>query len=258
MRSIWSGAIGFGLVNIPVKIFSATQASELDLDLLDKKDLARIRFQRVNENSGKVVDWENIVRGFKYHDKYVVLSDKDFQAASAEKSKVIEIAEFVDESEIDSTYYETPYYLEPDKSGIRAYALLREALKKSGRVGVSTFVMRNKESLAILKPQDKVIVLNRIRFDEEIRSYKELHLPPNSEVKPGELKMAMTLIDQLTGKFDISSYKDNYTAQLMKVIKAKSRGVKIKEPKMKVAYSKSKDLMDQLKASLEKKKRKAS
>jgi len=258
MRAIWTGAIGFGLVNIPVKIFSATQASELDLDMLDKKDYSPIRFHRVNETSGKEVAWENIVRGYKYHDKYIVLTDKDIQAASAEKSKVIEITEFVDEKEIDPIYYEKPYYLEPDKSGTRAYALLREALKKSGRVGVSTFVMRNKESIAVLKPEKDVIILYRIRFAEEIRSYEELHLPKSSEAKPGELKMAMTLIDQLTGEFDISSYHDTHTEQLMKIIKAKSKGVKIKEPKMKVAYSKSKDLMEQLKASLSKGKRKVS
>lgn len=258
MRAIWTGAIGFGLVNIPVKLYSATQASELDLDMLDKKDYSRIRFHRVNETSGKEVAWENIVRGYKYHDKYVILTDKDIEAASAEKSKLIEISEFANEDEIDPIYYETPYYLEPDKSGTRAYALLREALKKSGRVGVSTFVMRNKESIALLKPQKEVIVLYKIRFPEEIRGFDELRLPKSSEAKTGELKMAMTLIDQRTGEFDISSYHDTHTQQLMKIIKAKSRGVKIKEPKMKVAYSKSKDLMEQLKASLNKRKRKAS
>jgi len=259
MRSIWSGAIGFGLVNIPVKLYSATQASELDLDMLDKKDHSKIRFKRVNEGTGREVAWGDIVKAYKINDKYVVLDDKDFEAASPEKSKTIEIVEFVDEKEIDSIYYEVPYYLEPEKSGVRAYALLRDALKKSGKVGVSSFVMRTKESLAILKPMDDVIVLNRIRFEEEIRSPDELHVPAKADVKPGELKMAMTLINQLYGKFDISKYKDNFSAQLMKVIKSKSRGVKPKAPQMKVVHSKSQDLMEQLKASLgAKKKRKAS
>lgn len=259
MRSIWSGAIGFGLVNIPVKIYSATQGSELSLDMLDKNDHARIRFKRVNENSGKEVSWENIVKGYKFDGKYVLLSDKDFESAAAEKSKVIEINEFVDEKEIDSIFYETPYYLEPDKSGVRAYALLREALRKSGKVGIATFVLRSKESLAVLKPSENVIVLNRIRFAEEIRDHSELHLPEKAEAKPNELKMAMTLIDQLSGDFDISAYKDTYSDKLMKVIEAKANGVKPKEAPMKVAYSKSADLMEQLKASLEtKKKRKAS
>lgn len=260
MRPIWTGAIGFGLVNIPVKIYSATESSTLDLDMLDKKDHAAIRFKRVNEASGKEVTWQNIVKGYRMpNDEYVVLTDKDFERANAKKTKTIEITDFVKEEEIDSVYYETPYYLEPDKSGGRAYALLREALEKTGKVGIATFVMRNKEALAILKSSKKVIVLNRIRFQEEIRDPKELNLPAKTEVKANELKMAVTLIDQLTHKFDISAYKNNYTAELMKVIKAKAKGVKLKEPKLKVVHTKSEDLMDQLKASLGgTKKRKAS
>ena len=259
MRAIWSGAIGFGLVNIPVKLFSATQGSELDLDMLDKKDHGKIRFKRVNENTGKEVEWANIVKGYNYDGKYIVLDDKDIEAAGAEKSKVISIVEFCQEDQIDSIYYEVPYYLEPEKSGARAYALLREALEKSGRVGLAQFVMRTKESLAVLKPMKDVIVLNRIRFAEEIREFKDLNLPENKEVKPAELKMAMSLIDQLTGNFDISEYKDTYTEKLMKVIEAKAHGKAPKVREMKIAYSKSEDLMDQLKASLEtKKKRKAS
>src|SRR5215469_9218775 len=134
MRSIWTGAIGFGLVNIPIKLYSATQGSELDLDMLDKKDHANIRFKRVNEQTGKEVAWDNIVKGYKLDDRYVVLTDEDFQKASPEKSKIIEIKEFVLESEVDGIYYETPYYLEPEKSGGKAYILLRDALEKTGKV----------------------------------------------------------------------------------------------------------------------------
>lgn len=259
MRSIWTGAIGFGLVNIPVKLYSAVESSTLDLDMLDKKDQSNIHFMRVNQKTGKEVKWENIVKGFKLpNDKYVVLNEKDFERASAKKTKLIEITSFVNEKEIESSYYETPYYLEPDKSGGRAYALLREALLKTGKVGIASFVMRSKESLAILKPSEKVIILNRIRFEEEIRDTSDLSLPAKSEVKANELKMAVTLIDQLTEKFDISKYKDTYSSELMKVIKAKAKGVKLKEPALKVVHSKSKDIMDQLKASLNGKRRKAS
>ena len=166
------------------------------------------------------------------------------------KTKTIEITDFVKEEEIDSVFYETPYYLEPDKSGARAYALLREALEKTKKVGIATFVMRNKEALAILKSSKKVIVLNRIRFAEEIRDPNDLNLPAKTEVKANELKMAVTLIDQLTHKFDISAYKNTYSDELMKVIKAKAKGVKMKEPKLKVVHTKSEDLMEQLKASL--------
>lgn len=258
MRPIWTGAIGFGLVNIPVKIYSATESGTLDLDMLDKKDHARIRFQRVNETTGKEVAWGNIVKGYKLNDEYVVLEDKDFEAASAVKTKTIEISEFVKEEEISSFYYETPYYLEPDKSGARPYKLLLEALKKTKKVGISTFVMRNKEALAILRPDKNVIVLNKIRFEQEIRDPNQLTLPDKAEVKPAELKMAVTLINQLTGKFDISKYKDNYNGELLKLIHAKAKGKKIKAPQLKVVHSKAKDLMDQLKASLEVKQKKAS
>lgn len=251
MRPIWTGAIGFGLVNIPVKLYSATESSALDLDMLDKKDHANIMFKRVNANTGREVLWENIVKGYRMpNDRYVVLDPKDFERANAEKTKTISIEEFVDESEIESMYYETPYYLEPEKSGVRAYALLREALLKSGKVGIATFVLRNKEALAVLRANSKVIVLNRMRFGEEIRDPGELHLPAKSEVKATELKMALSLINQLSGKFDVSRYHDNYTQQLLKFIKAKAKGVKVKEPKMKVVHTKTKDLMDQLKASL--------
>lgn len=251
MRSIWTGTIGFGLVNIPVKLYSATESSTLDLDMLDKKDHANIRFLRVNEKTGKEVPWNSIVKGYRLpNDEYVVLNEKDFEAASAKKTKVIEITDFVKESEIDSTYYETPYYLEPEKSGVRAYALLREALEKSGKVGVASFVMRSKEGLAILRPSDKVIILNRIRFYEEIRKTDDLNLPGKGEVKANELKMAISLIDQLTHKFNIAAYKDTYSAELMKVIKAKAKGKPIKAPALKVVHSPSKDLMGQLKASL--------
>jgi DNA end-binding protein Ku len=257
MKSIWTGAIGFGLVNIPVKMYSATESSNLDLDMLDKKDHAHIKYMRVNENTGKEVDWENIVKGYKYKDDYVVLEDKDFEAASAKKTKTIEISDFVKEEEISSLYYETPYYLEPDKSGTRPYKLLLDALKKTKKVGVATFVMRNKEALAILRPDKNVIVLNKIRFEEEIRDPEELTLPKSTEVKPAELKMAITLIDQLTAKFDISKYKDTYNGELLKLIKAKVGGKKIKAPQMKVVHNKAKDLMEQLKASLDVKRKKS-
>jgi DNA end-binding protein Ku len=258
MRPIWTGAIGFGLVNIPVKLYSATESSSINLDMLDKKDLSNIKFQRINAKTGKEVAWENIVKGYKIENKYVVLEDKDFEAAAAKKTKTIEISEFVKEDEISSVYFETPYYLEPDKSGTRAYELLRQALKKTGKVGVATFVLRTKENLAILKPGDDVIVLNRIRFADEIRDPKQLTLPENTTIKPAELQMAVTLINQLTGKFDVSKYHDTYNEELMKVIRAKAKGAKIVAPEMKVVHSNAKDLMAQLKASLETKKKKAS
>ena len=257
MRAIWSGAIGFGLVNIPVKLFSAVQNSELDLDMLDKKDKANIKFQRVNANTGKEVAWDNIVKGYKVDDNYVILEDSDFEKASPEQNKTIEIAEFVDEKEIDSMYYETPYYLQPEKSGARAYALLRDALEKTGMVGLGNYVLRNRESLVIIKPVGDVLLLNKIRFHDEIRETDELNIPA-VKVKPGEMKMAVHLIEQLTTEFDISKYKDTYTEKLLTLIKAKSKGKKAPASSMKVVHSRSRDLMAQLKESLENSKRKAS
>jgi len=256
MRAIWTGSLGFGLVNIPIKIFSAVQDSTLDLDMLDSKDHSNIKFKRVNEKTGKEVAWENIVRGYYINDRYVVLDKTDFEKASPEKTKHIEIKHFVDESEIDSVYFEQPYYLQPEKTGVRAYGLLREAFKKTGKVGVALFVMRDREHLCIIKASDDVIILNRIRFAEEIRSTDELDLP-SVKSKPDELKMAVTLIEQLSGPFNIKKYKDDYSERLLKIIKAKSKGKAVPFTPMKVVHSKTKDLMEQLKASLSEK-RKAS
>jgi len=255
MRPIWTGAIGFGLVNIPVKLFSATLESNLDLDMLDKKDLSNIRFMRVNEKTGKEVPWANIVKGYLINNKYVVLDDKDFEAASAIKTKLIEISDFVKEAEIKSMYYETPYYIAPEKSGLRAYALLKAALMQTGKVGIATFVMRNKEHLAILKATDEVMILNRLRFSEEIRDVKELELAAGAAVKPAELKMAISLINQLAGDFNVATYKDTYTEELLKLIKAKAKGSKPAATSLKVVHSKAKDLMAQLKESLTKSKK---
>lgn len=250
MRSIWTGAIGFGLVNIPVKLYSATETSTLDLDMLDKKDHSHIRLMRVNEHSGKEVSWENIVKAYKYKDEYVVLSDEDFEAASVEKSKVITISGFVGEDEIDSIYFETPYYVEPEESGVKAYALLREALLKTEKVGIATFVMRSRENLAILRPTNNVIILNKIRFAEEIKDASALDLPSKTGIKKDELEMAVSLINQLSEKFDISAYKDTYTDSLLKIIAAKVKGAKPKKPHLKVVPTQSTDLVAQLRASL--------
>jgi DNA end-binding protein Ku len=257
MRAIWSGAIGFGLVNIPVKLFSAVQQSELDLDMLDKKDHSNIKFKRVNAETGREVAWENIVKGYKVDDQYVILTDEDFKEASPEKNKLIEIAEFVDEKEIDSIYYETPYYLQPEKNGVKAYALLLEALKKSGKAGLGSFVLRSRESLVIIRPYEGILLMNKIRFQEEIRDPSEVKTPKATN-KPAEIKMAMQLIDQLSQEFDIARYKDSYSDKLMKLIKAKAKGKKPAKSPLRVVHSRSRDLMSQLKASLSSPKKKAS
>jgi DNA end-binding protein Ku len=257
MHSIWTGSISFGLINIPIKVFSAVQESSLDLDMLDSKDHSNIKFKRVNESTGKEIAYENIVKGYKLDSGYVILEAEDFEAADAIKTKTIEIISFVREEEIDSLYYEQPYYLEPEKSAIKAYALLRDALQLSGKVGVTSFVLRNKEGLAILKPYKNVIVLNRIRFSQEIRDTSELKLPPISKTKTKEMDMANKLVEQLTEKFNISKYKDTYTSKLLKIIKAKSKGKKTSVPKMELVPKQSDNLMEMLEASLSPKRRKS-
>ena len=258
MRSIWSGSISFGLINIPIKLFSAVQESALDMDMLDKSDHSNIKFKRVNENTGKEVTFADIVKGYKVDEHYVILEAADFEAADAEKTKTIDILNFTEEKEIDSIYYEQPYYLEPDKGSMNAYALLRDALQASKKVAVTSFVLRNKEGLAILKPYKDVIVLNRIRWEQEIRETSELKLPPVSKTNAKEIDMANKLVEQLTEKFDISQYKDEYTTKLLKIIKDKAKGKKQTAPKLKVVHKQSDDLMSMLKASLETKKKKTS
>lgn len=259
MRAIWSGTISFGLVNIPIRLFSATEQSRLDLDMLDAKDQSHIHFKRVNEKTGREVSYENIVKAYKYNGEYVVLEDEDFEHANAKKTKTIDIQNFVEEDEIDPMYFEDPYYIEPEKTGTKAYALLREALKKSGKVGISTFVLRNKESLAAVRVRENVLVLSKLRFEQEIRDPGELKIPSKANLTAKEVEMAVKLINQHTEKFDISSYKDEYTEELMDVIKQKAKGKQpAKVHKLEVVHTKSKDLMAQLKASLETKVRKAS
>ncbi len=164
MKAIWTGSIGFGLVNIPVKLYSAIESKRLDFDMLDKKDLANIKFKRVNEHTGKEVLWENIIKGYLYNEKYVLVDDKDFEKASPEKTAHIEIVQFVKEHDIDSVYFESPYFVQPDKSGVRAYELLKDALAKTGKAGLGSFVMRDREHVCLIKPYEDILVLNRLRY----------------------------------------------------------------------------------------------
>lgn len=253
MKAIWNGAIGFGLVNIPIKIYSAVETSKLDLDMLDKSDFSNIKFKRINEKTGKEVKWENIVKGFLKNDKYVVLEEEDYDAALPEKTKILSIDQFVKEQEIDTVYFENPYYLEPQKNGENAYKLLLSALNDTKMAGVGTFVMRDKEALGVIRPyNNEILVFNRLRFHEEIRGYKDLKLPPKKTPKATELKMAKSLIKQLSQEFDPTVFKDTYSSALMKIINKKAKG-KNSKPKKAVPVKEGKvvDLMAQLKASLQ-------
>lgn len=252
MKAIWKGAISFGLVNIPVKLYSAVQKSNLDLDMVDSRDMAPIHYKRVNERTGKEVKYEDIGKAYMLKDNYILLDSDDFEAVAPEKSKMIEVNHFIEEDEIDTIYFESSYYVAPEKSGEKAYALLREALIKSGKVGIAQFVLRTSEALTVLKPMGDVLVLSKIRFAEEVRDTDEMKLPAKTLVKPAELKMALSLIKQYTEPFNIEKYKDEYASGLLKVIKAKASGKKGKVRKLEVVQTKTDDLMEQLKASLSK------
>jgi DNA end-binding protein Ku len=251
MRAIWTGSIGFGLVNIPVRLYSATANTGLSFDLLTK-DMCPIRYARVCRTNGREVPFEDIVKGYEYQKgDYIILSEEDFKKANAKKSKTIEIVDFAKESEIDTVFYEKPYYLEPDKNAQKPYALLREAIRKSKKVAIAKFVIRNREHLAVVKPYENVLVLNQLRFADEIRGGEDLKLPAKGDVKDKEIDMALNLIDQLTTKFDPHKYKDTYTEELKEIIAEKAKG---KTPKQKGKAPKNTEvgnLMDMLKASLE-------
>ena len=257
MRSIWNGSIQFGLVSIPVKLYSGSEDRKLELDMLDRHDNARIRYKRVNEDTGKEVEWKDIVKGFKQGEKYVVLEKEDFENANMKKSKTIDIEEFIEEKEVADVLFKKPYFLEPQKEGGKSYNLLRDALKKTKKLGVATFVMRQKEHLSLVGIYKDALVLHVIRFADEIRDPGELKLP-DTKVTKKEVDMAISLIEQYTTSFSFDKFKDVYIDQLMKIIKSKSAGKKAKASNYESKPTAATDLMAQLKASLEKKKSKAS
>lgn len=250
MRAIWKGSIGFGLVNIPVKLYSAVQKSNLDLDMLDSKDHSRIKFQRINESTRKEVSFDKIVKGYLLKDNYVILDDQDFADASPEKTKMIELENFVDIKEINPIYYETSYYAEPEKQGKKAYALLLKALIQSKKAGVARFVLRNTENMCVIHPRDEVITVTKIRFQEEIRSAEDIEVPDLTSISKKELDVGMALIKQYSSPFNIESFKDEYTKELLKIIKAKAKGKRATVKKLKPRAAASDDLYDQLLESL--------
>lgn len=254
MRSIWKGSIGFGLVSIPVKLYSAVQTSSLDFDMLDSRDHARIRYQRVNEHTHKEVPYDKIVKGYKLNDDYVIMDDHDFEDAAPEKSKVVEIESFVDIADVNPMFYETSYYTEPDTKNNKAYALLLKALQQSKKAGLARFVLRSTESLCIVHPVNNVLVITRIRFGQQIRSTEDLNIADDVAVSKKELDVGLALINQYAEDFDVSKFKDEYTGELLNIIKAKSKGKRATVKKLKPQKTTSDDLYEQLMSSLKTKK----
>jgi len=263
MRPIWKGSLTFGLVHLPVELHSAVRAGErISFRQLHKRDHSPIKYQRVCEAEGDVVPWEDIVKGYEYaKGKFVVLDDDDFKAAALESSKTFEILDFVRAEEIDARYFEAPYYLLPGKGGDKAYALLREAMRTSGMVGIGKITMRsNSHHLAAVRVVEDALVLEVMRFHDELVDVDTLKFPDASAVRPQELQMAEQLIANLAEPFTPAKYKDDYRENLERIIKAKLKGKKVKldereEPESTPVV----DLMARLQESLAKgKKRPAS
>jgi len=253
MRAIWSGAISFGLVNIPIKLNSAVESSEgLDFDMLSKKDMGKIKYARIDSKTGKEVPWKDIVKGYQYaKGKYVIVEDEDFKKASPEKSRSIDIIQFVKEAEIDPIYYEKPYYVTPDKGAHKSYTLLIKALEETETVGLAEFMLRNRMHICALKAYNGILLLNQMRYQEEIREVPEVEAPKSERIAPKELQLATKLIEQLTEAFKPEAFKDTYVAELKKVIKAKAAGKDIHIAEPKKASATVKDLMEVLKQSLD-------
>jgi DNA end-binding protein Ku len=253
MRAIWNGSISFGLVNIPVRMYSATNPRQgIDLDMLHKDDHQPIRYARICRKDGEEIPWNDIVKGYEYRDgDYVVLTKKDMESIDAQKSQTIDIQQFVDEGDIDIRYFEKPYYLEPVKGGDKAYALLHGALEKSGKLALAKFVMHEREHVAAIKPVGRALVLNQMRFPSDLRQPGELHFPTSKEVTEKEIEMALKLVKQETKPFIAEDLHDTYTEELEEMIKAKTKGKKIpKSTKKAPGETSAKDLMGALKASL--------
>ncbi|HWP59444.1 MAG TPA: Ku protein [Candidatus Acidoferrales bacterium] len=225
-RAIWKGSISFGLVNIPVALRSAVAPARLDFDLLDRRDFSPIRYRRVSEKSGREVPWEETIKGYQYEKgEYVALTDEDFREANVEATQTIDIMDFVDGAAISPVYYDTPYYLEPLKGGERAYALLREVLARTGKVGIAKVVIRTRQHLAAVMPQERLLILNLLRFQHELRDASNLALPElgakRLNISDRELKMAERLVETMLGEWKPEKYRDEYTEDLMRLVERK-------------------------------------
>ncbi len=251
-RAIWKGSISFGLVNIPVELHTAVRDNRPHFHLLHAKDRAPIKYQRVCQREGKEVSWNDVVKGYEYEKgSFVVLTKEDFEAAALEKSRTIDIVDFVKSDEIDDRYFETSYYLVPARGGERAYALLREALRESDRIGVAKMILREDQHLAAVLVHDRALVLTMMRFADEVVEVSEFDLPGDTKVRGKELEMAKTLVGSLADKWTPDKYRDEYRDNLMRIIDAKVKGREAKlEAPSEPRSADVVDLMERLRQSL--------
>ncbi|MEX1186320.1 MAG: Ku protein [Gemmatimonadaceae bacterium] len=253
MAAIWKGAVTFGLVNIPVEVMTAVRDDHISFRMLHAEDLSPIRYERVCQEEGEPVPWNEIVKGYEYEKgKFVVMTDDDFKAAAVESSRTLDIIDFVKQEEIDPRYFETPYFLVPAKGGEKAYALLRAAMQNADAVGIGKIIIRTKQHLAGIKVVGDALVMEIMRFSNELVDPAEYTFPEADMVRPQELQMAEMLVANLTEQFSPDKYTDDYREKLMKVIKDKMKGKKIKyEEPEEVEDTGVLDLMSRLRESLE-------
>lgn len=252
-RALWKGSIAFGLVNIPVELHTAVRDSRPRFRMLHARDRSPVRFQRVCAREGTPVAWEDLVKGYEYEKgRFVILTKEDFQTAALEKTRTVDIRSFVKGEEIDDRFFETSYYLTPAKGGERAYALLREAIRQTGRVGIATIVLREAQHLAALEVAKEAMVLTLMRYAEELVDASEYSFPSAKDVREPELEMARTLVENLADAWDPSQYTDEYRANLMTIIKARVKG---REPRLEERAEPQSaevvDLMERLRRSLQ-------
>jgi DNA end-binding protein Ku len=256
-RTMWKGAISFGLVAIPIRMYPATEEKSLKFNQLHDKDHGRIKYLRVCSVCGEEVPFEHIVKGYEYEKgKYVILEDEDFDAVPVESSRAIDIIQFVDIEEIDPIYFQKSYYLVPEEVGVKAYALLRQAMSEDGRVGIAKVAIREKEHLAALRFKDDVFVMETMFWPDEIRAAEFEELDKKITVRPQEVQMARSLIENLTSEFDPAQFKDEYREALVDIVEKKVAGEEIERIEA-PEETKVVDLMDALKASVEATKKKA-
>ncbi len=251
-RALWKGAVAFGLVSIPVELHTAVRDHRPRFRMLHAKDRSPVRFERVCVTDGHPVAWRDLVKGYEYaKGRFVVLTRDDFKAAAVEKTRTVDIIDFVDADAIDDRYFDTPYYLVPAKGGERAYALLREALRVSQRVGIATFILRDAQHLAAVEVIDRALVLSIMRFADELVDVSTLALPDATAIRPAELDMAKALVASLAADWDPAKYTDRYRENLMRIIKAKMRGKTLAiEPDAEPRQAEVIDLMERLRRSL--------
>jgi DNA end-binding protein Ku len=252
MRTMWKGAISFGLVSIPVRVFPATEEKSVRFNQLHAKDHGRIKYQRTCAKCGEEVPYQDIVRGYEYEkDRYVVLEEEELDSVPVQSSRLIDIDQFVDITEIDPIYFQKSYYLVPEEAGVKAYALLREALTENSMVGVAKVAFREKEHLASIRVHENIIVLETMYWPDEIRKAAFEELDKDVKIRPQEVQMARSLIENLTAEWDPDKYTDEYRQALLELIEKKVAGEEIEYVAPPEEAPKVVDLMDALRASVE-------